>query len=80
MEIGNQRSDYDVKPKLSKDELISILKKRRDTIMKMEPRLIVEKAEEVAVEMEATVNDIVQKHLLNMVNEINLSIKKLESL
>jgi hypothetical protein len=80
MERGNQKSDYDVRPKLSTDELISILKKRRDTIIKMEPRLIVQKAEYGTVEMEATVNDIVQKHLLNMVNEINLSIKKLEVL
>lgn len=78
MERGNQRSDYDVIPKFSKDERIKILKKRRDTIIKMEPRLIVQKAEYGTVELEATVNDIVQKHLLNMVNEINLSIKKLE--
>jgi hypothetical protein len=80
MEEGYQRSDYDVKPKLSNEELISILKKRRDTIIEMEPRLVVQKAEEETVEMEKKINDIVQKHLLNMVNEINSSIKKMEAL
>ena len=79
MEKGNQRSDYDVRPKLSTDELISILKKRRDTIIKMEPRLIVQLAPSETVEMEGKINEIIQKHLLNMVNELNSSIKKMES-
>lgn len=80
MANGYQRSDYKGKPKLSNEELISILKKRRDTIIEMEPRLVVQKAEEGTVEIEKKLNDIVQKHLLNMVNEINSSIKKIEAL
>jgi hypothetical protein len=80
MKGGHSKSDDGKMPELRKDELVSILKKRMNTIIEMEHRLIIQEPNEGAADIENHVNNIVKKHLLNMVNEIKLAIKNIEVL
>lgn len=80
MKGGNQRSDNGNQSELIKEELISLIKKRRATILKVGGSLVIQDVENNASKMENHLNNIVQKHLLNMVNEIDESIKKIETL
>lgn len=80
MERGNHKSDIVKTPGLLKEELLSVLQKRIDTILTIQSKLMVEGSEERSADMENHINNIVQKHLLNLVDEIKLSIQKIKSL